>query len=161
MSLDKGTHKTVWTVRKWWDSSDYEAGCNPDEVVVKEGNILLNEGIQLLWDLGIAAGGSGWNNANSNLGVGDSATAAAATQGGLQAPSNKLYKGMQATYPQRTGQTVRWRAAFTDAEANFAWNEVTVSNTNSDAGTNLNRAVQSLGTKSGGTWTLDLDITIS
>ena len=161
MSLDKVKYKTVWTVRKWHDSERYQTGELPDETVIKEGNILLNEGIAVLWDLGIGAAGTAFNNANASLGVGDSNTAAAATQTGLQAATNKLYKGMEATYPQRTNQTMRWRSAFTDAEANFAWEEVTVANGNSDAAANLNRAVQSLGTKASGTWTLDLDITLS
>ena len=158
---DKLKYKTVWTVNKYHTDDDYQNGAEPYETIVKEGNVLLNEGIALLWDLGIAAGGTAWDNTNANLGVGDSATAANATQTALQAAANKLYKGMEATYPQRTAQTVRWRSAFTDAEANFAWEEVTVANANSDAGTNLNRAVQSLGTKASGTWTLDLDITLS
>jgi hypothetical protein len=125
------------------------------------GNLLLNEGIQELWDLAIAAGGTtAYNNANADIGVGDSATAAAATQTDLQAASNKLFKGMVATYPQRTNQTVDFRSDFTSGEANFAWEEWGVRN-GSSRNRNLNRKVESLGTKSTGTWTLTASITIS
>jgi hypothetical protein len=69
---------------------------------------------------------------------------------------------MEATYPSRTGQTVTWRAVFGSSDANQAWKEFTVSNSNSNSGTNLNRKVSDQGTKTAGqTWTLDLAITLS
>lgn len=137
-----------------------------------EGNLLLNEGIQRMLDLLIAAGGTTFANANAHIGVGDSSTAEAATQTELQATqnaANRFYKGMVATYPQRTNQTVDWRSDFTGTEANFAWNEWTVAagaTTASGSGflvgtTNLNRKVQSLGTKAAGTWTMTASITFS
>jgi hypothetical protein len=43
--------------------------------------------------------GTGWNNANAFLGVGDSSTAEAATQTELQAATNRFYKAMNATFP--------------------------------------------------------------
>ena len=69
---------------------------------------------------------------------------------------------MEASYPQRSGQTVTWRAVFGSSDANFAWNEFTVASGNSDAAVNLNRKVSAQGTKaSGQTWTVDLAITLS
>jgi hypothetical protein len=131
------------------------------EVVEVPGNLLLNEGIQELWDLAIAAGGTtAYNNANADIGVGDSVTAEAATQTDLQAASNKLFKAMVATYPIRTNQTVDFRSDFLTAEANYAWAEWSVRNGNT-RNKNLNRKVQALGTKSTGTWTLTASITIS
>lgn len=159
---DHATHATRWIVRKYRSEADYRAGVAPYDVVEFDHNLFLNEGIGALWDLACGLGSpSAFSNANAYLGVGDSATAAAATQTGLQASTNKLYKAMESGYPQRSGQTVTWRAVFADAEANWAWNEVTVANGNSDAAVNLNRKVQSLGTKASGTWTLDLEITLS
>lgn len=87
-----------------------------------------------------------FNNANAHIGVGDSAVAFAATQTDLQAAVNKLRKPMQATYPQRTGNVIDFRALFGTADANFAWNEWGVFNALS-AGVMLNRAVVALGTK--------------
>ena len=54
---------------------------------------------------------------------------------------------MDSTYPQRTNQTAIWRATFGSADANFAWNEFTVANGNSDSAVNLNRKVENKGTK--------------
>ena len=142
-----------WLLRK--------LGILPDEIVIVEGNLLLNEGIQELWDLGIAAGGTTpYNNANADIGVGDSATAAAAAQIDLQAASNKLYKTMNATIPIRTNQTVEWRADFLTAEANWVWNEWSIRN-GVTRNKNLNRKVENLGTKTTGTWTMSGTATLS
>ena len=131
------------------------------EIEVVPGNMLMNEGIQELWDLAIAAGGTtAYNNANADIGVGDSATAEVATQTDLQASTNKLFKAMVATYPQRTNQSVDFRSDFLTAEANYAWAEWSVRN-GSTRNKNLNRKVQALGTKTTGTWTLTATITIS
>ncbi|MCW4048045.1 MAG: hypothetical protein NWE99_10895 [Candidatus Bathyarchaeota archaeon] len=127
-----------------------------------ENNVALNEGLQLLINL-IAGTGSGnaWNNANAYLGVGDSSASESPSQTGLQG-SNKTFKPMDSTYPQRTNQTCEWRATFGASDANHSWQEFTVVNSNSDSGVNLNRKVADKGTKSSGeTWTLSLQITFS
>lgn len=128
-----------------------------------EGNLLLNEGIAELLDLLCSLGAPvAFSNANAYIGVGDSAAVEAATQTDLQAATNKLYRAMAATYPQRAAQTVTWRAVFVGADANYAWQEFSISNTSAGTGKNLNRKVSNQGTKtSGQTWTLDLQITIS
>lgn len=129
-------------------------------VAVVDGNLLLNEGIAELWDLAITTGATKYDNTNADIGVGDSSTAAAATQTDLQAATNKLFKAMVATYPIRTAQTVDFRSDFTSAEANFAWQEWSVRNGNT-RNRNLNRKVESLGTKATGTWTLTASLTIA
>lgn len=165
-------YQTKWMIRRYADDAAFAAG-TPTPVVDADGqelpaiseidgNLLLNEGIALLLDLLIGAGGTAYNNAGSYIGVGDSSTAESASQTGLQAASNKTYKAMQATYPSRASQTVTWRSVFASADANYAWNEFTIVNASSDTGTNLNRKVSSQGTKaSGQTWTVDVSITIS
>src|SRR3954462_337020 len=67
-------------------------------VEVIEGNMLLNEGLQRLEDLTMIAtvltnqtAANAWGNTNAFLGVGDSATAEAATQTELQAATNRFY----------------------------------------------------------------------
>jgi len=157
---EKMNWKTRWTIKKWATDEDFKAGKEPFAVNVVDGNILLNEGIGEMLDLLIGAAATTFSNANAMLGVGNSSTASAATQTGLIGAS-KLYKAMEATYPQRSGQMVTFRSVFADAEANFAWNEFSVSNATDDTGINLNRKVQNLGTKASGTWTLDLEVTIS
>jgi hypothetical protein len=133
----------------------------PYEVVEVEGNILVNNGIQLLEDALIGTAITAFSNANARLGVGDSATAATASQTDLQAATNKLRKAMDATFPSRAAQTLTFKSSFTSGEANWVWNEWAIFNAASGATSMLNRKVESLGTKSSGTWTLQVDITIS
>lgn len=171
---DRAFYQTTWTIRRYADDQAFRAGApTPVEdpvtgkmlpaVSVIDGNQLLNEGIAVVWDLAIAgATPDAFSEANSYIGVGDSNTAEAASQTGLQASTNKLYKAVEEGYPSRSNQTVTWRAIFGSGDANFNWREFTVANGNSDSAVNLNRKVSDQGTKaSGQTWTFDLSITLS
>jgi hypothetical protein len=170
---DKLGYHPVWTIRRYPNDEAYShnepsqvvdaEGKLLDAVTVVEGNLLLNEGIAVVLDLACAlASPTAFSNAAAYIGVGDSATAAGATQAGLQASTNKLYKAMETSYPSRSAQTVTWRSVFGSSEGNYAWNEFTVANGNSDSAANLNRLVSAQGTKaSGQTWTVDLAITLS
>ena len=170
---ERAFYKTRWLIRRFADDAAYERGevsevlggdgqMLPAESVV-EGNLLLSEGIGEVWDLVCGLGSPiAFSNANAYIGVGDSTTAESAAHTDLQAASNKTYKAMSATYPQRSGTTVTFQSAFASGDANYAWQEFTVSNTSSGAGKNLNRKVSAQGTKaSGQTWTVQLQITIS
>ena len=84
---------------------------------------------------------------------------AAAAQTDLQAASNKTYKGMDSGFPTSNTQKATFKASFGASDANYAWNEWVVRQ--SSSGKCLNRKVDSLGTKSGGTWTLQIDITLA
>ncbi len=162
--------KEHWTAHVRYILAKYEGEIDPDhpdpnrlvEVIEGEGNLLLNEGIGTMWDLIIGvAGVIPYNNANSYIGVGDGTALADAAQTGLQG-LNKFYKGMDAGYPSRTGNTVTWRATFGTAEANFAWNEWTIANGNSDAAMNMNRKVEALGTKPNTqSWQFTVQVTLS
>jgi len=156
---EKITSSRKWTIEKYLNRKDYEMG-KPYEVSEFEGNIILDEGANAMWTL--IAGGSEtpFNAANSYLGVGDSNTAESASQTGLQAATNKIYKGMNSGYPQYgTARKIVFKSDFTENEANFAWNEFTVANGSSDSAKNLNRKVSAQGTKtSGQIWTLTLTI---
>lgn len=177
MVKEKAFYRAVWQVlkynrdindyRKPDGSLDYErffAENEPYEVLEFEGNLLLNNGINVLWQLAIGATGvTPFNNANAYLGVGDSSTAPSASQTGLLG-TNRFFKGMDSGYPSVSGTTCTWQATYGGTEANFAWNEAGVANGNNPptSGTLLNRLVQSMGTKqSGQTWTLRLSITLS
>jgi len=177
---DRGYLFPVWTLHKFSrDRKDriYRAGRDgvdiaelirqfPDVYVgrlIMPGNLFLNEGINELWTLGMSTGGTKFDNTNAYIGAGDSNTAADPAQTGLQASTNKLYKAMDATYPQGpSAQKVTWRSTFGASEANFAWNEITVANGNSDSAKNLNRKVQVMGTKaSPAVWIPSLELTIA
>jgi len=159
---DQMSYRTKWTVKKYADEQAVLED-SPYYVSSFDGNLLLNEGIAEALDIVAGLGApTTFNNTNANIGVGDSATAEAATQTGLQAATNKLYKAMQATYPSRSAQTLTFRSQFGSSEANFAWNEFTIANGTSDSAKNLNRKVSAQGTKtSGQTWTVDCTVTLS
>ena len=172
MLKEKINMKKKWRIRRYKSHHDYLAGNLPDTILdaegrelpgesVFDGNVLLNEGITALLNLLIGAAETAFSNANAYLGVGESTTAAAASQTGLQG-SSKTYKAMESGYPSISGQTVTFRSVFGSSDANNAWQEFTVASGDSDSADNLNRKVSDQGTKaSGQTWTLDLAITFS
>lgn len=145
-------------------------------------NLLLNAGITLIWNAVIGAtftnnagasppaANAYYNNTQARLAVGDSSTAAAATQTWLQAATNKYAQAMDATFPSVSAQTVTFKSTITGTNADFAWNEFVTDNgqgSNSTATTYtgssaLNRAVSAQGTKAGGqSWALTETITLS
>ncbi len=173
-------HAKVRLEKRWgdWSGEQIDAGLAPMpyEIVEKEGNLLMYGGASCLWQSLIGNGTAGssqaltfFNNSEAAIGVGDSSTAAAATQTDLQAASNKLRKSMDATYPLHTDATtsgaasIIFRSTFATADANFAWAEWGVFNSDLPAtGRMLNRKVESLGTKaSGATWTLTVTLTLA
>lgn len=100
-----------------------------------------------------------FNNANSHIGVGDGTTAFSAAQTDLVG-TNKLRKGMDATYPTTAGNVLTFRASFGTPEANFAWNEWGIFNA-ATGGTMMTRKVESLGTKtSSQSWQITTTITV-
>jgi len=167
---EKVTHTIVYTVEKFKarNSDEIKAkGLKPFDVIEStpeaiDINCLLNEGITELINLICTLGTpTAWDNANARLGVGNDATAPAPTDTGLIGVS-KLYKAMNATYPQVSGQDAIWQSDFIDGEAEFDWLEESISNTADDAGVNLCRQNTSLGTKPAGqTWRLTATITFS
>jgi hypothetical protein len=175
----------VWNAR-WrvdkrlgdWTGEDIDAGLAPDpyESIEREGNLLMYGGASCLWQtlLGNGTGTSGnaltyFNNGNAAIGVGDSSTAAAATQTNLQAATNKLRKAMDATYPLHTdattvgAATATFRSTFGTSDANWAWAEWGTFNSATDGtGRMLNRKVESLGTKtSAASWTFTIQLTLA
>lgn len=104
-----------------------------------------------------------FTNANAAIGVGDSATAFAATQTNLQAATNKLRKAMESGYPSRATNVLTFRSLFSTAQANFAWEEWGVFNDPDDGeGTMFNRKVESLGTKtSAQAWQITVTLTVT
>lgn len=133
----------------------------PYEVIEQKENCLLNTGINEMWDLvtGVVSGSDHiYDNSKAQIGVGNSNTAADPAQTDLQGAS-KTYKNMEATYPTSTSQKATFKSSFGTSDANYAWEEWVVKQQTSTIC--LNRKVESLGTKSSGTWTLEVDITLS
>lgn len=177
-AMDELHWHTEWKLEKYeGDLTAEEAAlATPYEVLEGEGNLLMYGGASCQWEtlIGNGTGTAGqtltyFNNGNAAIGVGDSTTAEAATQTDLQAATNKLRKGMDATYPQHTDATtsgaasIVFKSTFGSTDANFAWQEWGVFNSATAAtGRMLNRKVQSLGTKaSGTTWVLTITLTLA
>lgn len=152
------------------------AGVEPSEIIEREGNLLMYGGASCLWQClignGTATAGQSltyFNNAQAAIGVGDSSTAAAATQTDVQASTNKLRKAMDATYPTHTDATtsgaasIVFKSTFGTSDANFAWQEWIVANSATAAtGRALNRKVESLGTKtSAASWAFTVTLTLA
>ncbi len=167
-----------WNIAKY-EEEDLDSGLiaarqiTPYEIVEGEGNLLMYGGASNLWQCLIGNGTATddqtltyFDNGDAALGVGDSSTAAAATQTNLQAVTNKTRVGMDATYPLHTdgtssgSATITFRSTFTGA--NFAWNEWGTFNS-PDAGTGrmLNRKTFSGGTKASGTWVFTTTLTLA
>lgn len=105
-----------------------------------------------------------FTNALAALGVGDSAAAFALGQTNLQGAvvtTDRIRKGMDATFPSRVTNVLTFRSTFATGEANYTWNEWAIFNAVADAtGTMLNRAVTNLGTKtSAASWQLTATLT--
>lgn len=124
-----------------------------DELFDAEGvNLVLNLGADIMFDLFIGAGGTVFSNANAHIGIGDSNTAAADAQTGLQAATNKFYEPMDATFPSidLSGRRLNFEATVADGDAEYSWQEFTLENAAAGAGTAFNRLVQNQGTKVAG-----------
>lgn len=161
MIKDRANHKTKIIITKYANHAAFAAGAHFEKNVIDD-NILLNEGIGEMWDLICGLGTpTAFNNANAQIGVGDSSASEVATQTNLQAATNKTWKAMESGYPQRSNQTVTFRSVFGSTDANYDWNEFSVRN-GVTADKNMNRKVSTQGTKaSGQTWTVDVQITLS
>lgn len=154
------------TIEKWHDTADYDAGLAPDEVVTDRDNLLLNAGITRMLNLLIASGATqAFDPTHCRIAVGDSNTAASASQTDVQAVTNKYYK--LCSSDTVSAQTLTVVATFGTAVANFAWQEWGIDQGTADSATTgvapmLNRKVTSLGTKaSGATWVFTVAITIA
>jgi hypothetical protein len=135
------------------------------EALKLPGNLLVNVGINQLWTIVAGTGGTLYDNSHAYTGVGDSATAATASDTGLNATTNKKFNAMDASYPTYgSSQYATWRSTFASGDANYTWNEICVANGNNPptTGIMLNHKVQSMGTKASGTsWVASLQITLS
>lgn len=152
----------------------------PFEVIQREGNLLTYGGADAIW-LGLRDGLSAttglantrFNNANACIKVGDTNTAAAATQTDLAAPNtttDRAFAGMESSYPTHTTGTgsstsskMVFRSVFSTAVGNFAWEEWGIFNrVTANTGRMLNRKAESLGTKTAAaTWTFTVTLSLS
>lgn len=162
-----------WEVKKFWGPAALISQSTPYDVVTGEGNLAMNGGVDLIWKrlllrnpstaIGVVTSAF---SSKAAIGVGNSTASSTASQTDLQGGSKQRVI-MDGTYPQHTtgtstaARTATFRATFSTAVGNFAWNEFGVFN--STAGNRMfNRKQQSLGTKtSAASWQFTVSITIS
>lgn len=138
------------------------------ETVEIDGNAAMYGGISTMWEALLGGTITSFAEANAAIGVGNSTAAEDPTHTNLQGTS-KFRKAVDLTYPQHTDGTalvnsqVTFRSTFEPDDANFAWDEWGIFNSDVDAaGTMLNRKVENLGTKTSGfTWRLTLVVSIA
>ena len=88
---------------------------------VEAENLFLTAGINEIWKLVTGQSANTFSNAQAQIGIGDSSTAASAGQTDLQAATNKTYVAMDASYPTvPSGGAVQFRATFGTSSANYA-----------------------------------------
>jgi hypothetical protein len=134
----------------------------PREEVITEGNVLTQTGIEAIWTLLSGGEATDYGNANARLGVGNSSTGAQATDTDLLGGST-AWQAMEAGYPvvgARADRKISFRSIFGPSAANFPWNEWAVDN-GAVAHQILNRRVESLGTKSSGSWQFTIEISLA
>jgi hypothetical protein len=128
---------------------------------VEVDNIFLTTGINEIWKLVTGQSANTFTNAQAQIGIGDSSTAATAGQTDLQAATNKTYKAMNGSYPSvPAAGAVQFQSTFASADANYAWQEFVVKHGTSAIC--IDRGVASMGTKASGTsWTATVTLTIA
>lgn len=137
----------------------------PYEELYNEGNLLTTAGLDRITKRITGVTATALDATNSRLGVGDSSTAAAVGDTSLTGTTNSYFRLPDATYPTQSNGVLTWKASFADTEANFAWNcwgvDGGIANGQAATAPLVNRKVQSMGTKSSGTWALTVTITLS
>lgn len=151
-----------WNVQKWHDTKRKEAGLPPDEIAYAGQNIILDTGANEMLKLISGTGGTAFSNANAYIFVGTNSTAeTAADTGVLATGGNRASAYLDSGFPMVNGREVTFQASFSDNYANFQWNEVSITNGTGANAVAMNRKVQNLGTKTTGTWTVQVKVSLT
>lgn len=154
--------RVEWQVEKWFDTAKKLAGFKPDEIVCDGQNIILDAGASEMLKLITGTGGTTYDAANTYIYVGTDSTPENASQTGVIATgANRAYAAMDTGYPMVSGRQMIYRASFGDTSANFQWREASIINGTGANAVSMNRKVADLGTKSSGTWTLQITISLT
>lgn len=154
--------RVEWKLEKWSNTAKKLAGLEPDEILLDSQNIILDSGANEMLKLITGTGGTAYSSANAYIYVGNSDTPENASQAGVLATgSNRAYAGMDVGYPVVNGRQMIYRASFGDTSANFAWNEAAIVNGTGANAVSMNRKVSNMGTKSTGTWTLQITVSLT
>jgi len=146
MKKEQAGHKTVTTLRKYHEiiKPGEEHKYKPYETKRMEGNALIGAGIDVLWNLVCGGGGTNYGSANGNVEVYI-----------VNAWNAGTLVGGYPTYG--SGGAAVWKSSWTGVSGDGVWSKWAVTN----GAQHLNEKTEALGTKSGGTWTLEVSITIT
>lgn len=154
--------RVEWKLEKWADTARKLAGFGPDEILVDTQNIVLDTGANEMLKLITGTGGTSYSASNAYIYVGTNTTPENASQSGVLATgSSRAFAVMDTGYPVVTGRQMIYRASFGDTSANFAWNEASIVNGTGANAVAMNRKVSNMGTKSSGTWTLQITVSLT
>lgn len=154
--------RVTWEVRKWLDDAKRLAGFEPYEVITETQNIILDTGANEMLKLITGTGGTAYSAANAYLYVGsDNSPENAAQTGILATGSNRAFAAVDAGYPTVTGRQMVYQATFGNNDANFAWNEASIVNGTGVNAVSMNRKVSSFGTKTQGSWSLRITVSLT
>lgn len=154
--------RVEWQLDKWFCTANKEAGMPPDETLYDTQNIVLDTGATEMLKLITGTGGTAFNAANACIFVGNNSTAENASQTNVMATgSNRASASMDSGYPIVNGRQMIFRASFGETAANFAWKEAAIVNGTGANAVAMNRKVSEMGTKSSGTWTLQITVALT
>lgn len=154
--------RVQWEVHKWADTARKLAGFEPDEIAIETQNIILDSGANEMLKLISGIGGTTFSSENAYIFVGTDNTAENAAQTGvIAAGNNRAYAILDSGYPLVNGRQMVYSASFGDDIANFAWNEVSITNGIGANSVAMNRKVANLGTKATGTWTIRITVSLT
>ncbi len=150
-----------WQIEKWKSTADKLAGVAPYEIVRDGQNVVLDNGANEILKL-ITGSGTAYNSTNAMIYVGTDNTPENAAQTGVIATgANRSVASMDSGYPSVSGRTAIFRASFGEDTANFIWNEASITNGTGAGSIAMNRKVSAMGTKNGGTWTMQITLTLA
>lgn len=148
---DFAGHKTISVVKKYKEVmlpgetlQEFEKRCQPVEVREIDGNALIEAGVDILWTLACGDAATDFGSANAVLSV--------------YAGGSWVDGTLTGGYPTYgSGGAASWKASWSGATGDGEWTQWKVTN----GAQALNTKAEALGTKSGGTWTLEVSITIT
>ncbi len=152
-------------------------GWPEDGAVEAYGNLLVTAGLNQITNLITGGGDNPFSHANAIVGVGAGTTAAAVGDTALtdDNTSSAWYQQADSSYPTASDGVITCESTFGSGAANFAWQEwcwafggggaITagdhLSAVTSTPPVMINHKVQSLGTKSSGSWVFTATVTLS
>lgn len=164
MEFFKKTHNRwiiKWQLKKWRDSNRKQFGYDPDEIIDFDQNMILIGGVEEMLKLISGNGGVPYNHENTRIFIGSDSTVEAFSQTGILSTGEKKFcKKLDEGYPFVYKNVLYYQASFENDEANFLWNEISITNGDGEKSIALNRKVESLGAKTHGTWTVLIRISI-